>query len=130
MSKIIISGSSIVLKSSLELTTIQKLAKYKPEALETRDEKGKLLFKIGIAGNGEGIVKPDFVYFAPVTHDEDGKATVTLLIPESVENAKDYAADLLGAAYRKLAVVEEAAATASTEVDTAKAEMLRNITVQ
>ena len=130
MSKIIITGSAIVLKAALKLATLQKLAKYKPDAMESRDDKGKLTFKVGIAAEGEGSVAPVAVYFAPVTHDAEGKATVTLSVPASVKDVKDYAADLLGSVFPKLQALETAMTGASDEVDAAKAEMLGNITVQ
>lgn len=130
MSKIIITGSAIVLKSGLELATLKKLGKYMPAALETRDDKERLVFKVAVAGEGEGSVSDKAIYFAPQTHDADGKATVTLSIPASVTNAKDYVADLLGSVYPKLEALEATMAAASTKVDEAKAQMLKNITVQ
>ena len=130
MSKIIITGSAVVLKSGLELATLKKLAKYKPSAMETRDDKDRLVFKVAVAGEGEGSVSEKAVYFAPVTHDADGLATVTMSIPASVHDAKDYVADLLGSVYPKLQALEIAMGGASDEVDAAKAEMLENISVQ
>lgn len=130
MSKIIITGSALVLKSGLELATLKKLAKYKPSAMETRDDKDRLVFKVAVAGEGEGSVSDKAIYFAPITHDADGLATVTLSIPASVHDAKDYVADLLGSVYPKLQDLEVAMGGASDEVDAAKAEMLENISVQ
>lgn len=130
MSKIIITGSAIVLKSGLELATLKKLAKYQPAAMEARDEKDRLVFKVAVAGEGEGSVSEKAIYFAPVTHDADGLATVTLSIPASVHDAKDYVADLLGSVYPKLEALELHMIDASDEVDAAKAQMLENITVQ
>lgn len=130
MSKIVITGSAIVLKSDLTLETLKKLAKYKPSALESRDEKDRLIFKVGIAGEGEGSISDKAVYFAPQTHDGEGLATVTLGIPASVKDAKDYTADLMGSVFPKLRELEVAMVGASDEVDAAKAEMLENITVQ
>lgn len=130
MSKIIITGSAIVLKSDLTLETLKKLAKYKPAALESRDEKDRLIFKVGIAGEGEGSISDKTVYFAPQTHDGEGLATVTLGIPASVKDAKDYTADLMGSVFPKLRELETAMIGASDEVDAAKTEMLENITVQ
>ncbi len=129
MSTITIPGSAVVLKSGLSLATLKKLAKYAPAALESRDDKDRLIFKVGVAGDGEGTVCDKAVYFAPVTHDTDGKATVTLGIPASVNDAKDYVADLLGSVFPKLQDLEEAMNAASVAVDAAKAEMLENITV-
>lgn len=130
MSKIVITGSAIVLKSDLALETLKKLAKYKPAALESRDEKDRLIFKVGIAGEGEGSISDKAVYFAPQTHDGEGLATVTLGIPASVKDAKDYTADLMGSVFPKLRELEVSMVGASDEVDAAKAEMLENITVQ
>lgn len=130
MSKIIITGSAIVLKSGLELATLKKLGKYQPGAMEMRDEKDRLVFKVAVAGEGEGSVSEKAIYFAPVTHDADGLATVTMSIPASVHDAKDYVADLLGGVYPKLEALELSMIDASDEVDAAKAQMLENITVQ
>lgn len=130
MSKIIITGSAIVLKSDLKLDTLKKLEKYQPSSMEMRDEKDRLIFKAAIAGEGEGSISEKAVYFAPVTHDAEGLATVTLSIPASVHDAKEYAADLLGRVYLNLADLERVMASASTSVDTAKAQMLERITVQ
>lgn len=130
MSKIIITGSAIVLKSGLTLANLKKLSKYKPDAMEMRDEKDRLVFKVAIAGEGEGSISEKAVYFAPQTHDAEGLATVTMSIPASVSDAKEYAADLLGRVYLNLADLERVMASASTSVDTAKAQMLERITVQ
>ncbi len=129
MSTITITGSAVVLKSGLTLATIKKLAKYAPASLESRDDKDRLMFKVGIAADGEGSVCDKAIYFAPVTHDPDDLATVTMGIPTSVKDAKDYVADLLGRAFPLLQALEESMIGASDTVDAAKAEMLDSITV-
>lgn len=129
MSTITITGSAVVLKSGLTLDNIKKLAKYAPASMETRDDKDRLMFKVGIASDGEGSVMDKAIYFAPVTHDPDGLATVTMGIPTSVKDAKDYVADLLGRAFPLLQSLEESMVGASDTVDAAKAEMLESITV-
>ena len=129
MSKIIVAGSSIVLKSDVTLENIKKLAKYRPAALELRDEKDKLIYKVAVGG-GNGEVTEKALYFAPKTHDADGLATITLQIPDSVGNVKEYAADLLGSGYVHLVALEEQIAVAVEEVDTFKAEMMERITLQ
>lgn len=130
MSKIIVAGSSIVLKSDATLENIQKLLKYRPAALELRGEKDELLFKVGVAAEGNGSVTPKAVYFAPKTHDAEGLATITLAIPADVSNVKEYAADLLGTAYEQLTTLETKIGTAVAEVDAFKAKMMENITLQ
>ena len=56
MANIIITGSAIVLKSSLTLDTIKKLKKYMPSALKVQDDKERLVFKADIAAEGNGSV--------------------------------------------------------------------------
>ena len=131
MSKIVITGSAIVLKSELTLDTIQKLAKYRPSALEKRDDKDRIVFKVAVAAEGNGSINDKAVFFAPVTHDPEKKATVTLQVPETVKgDVKEYAADLLAAAFNGLNDMEKSMADAATAVDAAKAEMLEAITVR
>ena len=130
MAKIVITGSAIVLKSDLTLDTLKKLKKYDPSALKVQDDKERLVFKADIAAEGNGSVCEKAVFFAPVTHDAEKKATVTLQIPDSVTNAAEYAADLLGAAFTALEGLEDTMAAASVEVDAKKAAMLEKIVVQ
>lgn len=130
MANIILTGSAMVVKSSLKLETLTKLAKYKPASMELRDEKDRLIFKVAVAGTGDGSISEKALYFAPATHDPEGLATITAGIPYFVHDAKDYVADLLGAAYPKLVELEDQMATASAEVDAAKEAMLENISVQ
>lgn len=130
MANIIITGSAIVLKSSLTLDTIKKLKKYMPSALKVQDDKERLVFKADIAAEGNGSVCEKAIFFAPVTHDAEKKATVTLSIPDSVTNAAEYAADLLGAAFTALEGLEDTMCAASVEVDEKKAAMLEKIVVQ
>lgn len=130
MANIIITGSAIVLKSSLALDTIKKLKKYAPAALKVQDDKERLVFKVDVAAEGNGSVCEKAIFFAPVTHDAEKKATVTMQIPDSVTNATEYAADLLGAAFTALEGLEDTMAAASVTVDEKKAAMMEKITIQ
>ena len=130
MANIIITGSAIVLKSSVTLDTLKKLKKYDPSALKIVDDKERLQFKVDVAAEGNGSVCEKAIFFAPVTHDADKKATVTMIIPDSVSNAPEYAADLLGAAFTALEGLEDTMAAASVAVDEKKAAMLEKIVVQ
>lgn len=130
MAQIIITGASIVLKSSVTLDTIKKLKKYSPAALKIQDDKERLVFKVDVAAEGNGSVCEKAIFFAPVTHDAEKKATVTMQIPDSVTNAAEYAADLLGAAFTALEGLEDTMAAASVTVDEKKAAMMEKITIQ
>lgn len=130
MANIIITGSAIVLKSDLTLDTIKKLKKYDPSALKIQDEKERLLFKVDVAAEGNGSACEKAIFFAPVTHDAEKKATVTMSIPDSVTNAAEYAADLLGSSFNALEGLEDTMSAAAVEVDAKKAAMLEKIVVQ
>ena len=130
MSKIIIAGSSVVLKSGIKLEVLKKLEKYNPAALEKRDDKERLTFKVAVASEGNGTIAEKAVYFAPVTHDAEKLATVTMPIPANVADAKEWAADTLAKVFTQLTAMEASIAAASTAVDEAKKAMLEQITVQ
>ena len=130
MANIIITGSAIVLKSSVTLDTLKKLKKYDPSALKIVDDKERLQFKVDVAAEGNGSVCEKAIFFAPVTPAADKKGTVTMSIPDSVSNASEYAADLLGAAFTALEGLEDTMAAASVAVDEKKAAMLEKIVVQ
>ena len=51
-------------------------------------------------------------------------------IPDTVTNAAEYAADLLGAAFTALEGLEDTMAAASVTVDEKKAAMMEKITIQ
>lgn len=129
MANIIIAGSSAVLKS-IKLDTLKKLEKYAPEALCKRDDKERLTFKVGVASEGTGTIAEKGVFFAPITHDAEGRATVTLAIPASVKDAKEWAAETLAHVYNELTAMETAMSTASSKVDEDKKAMLEKISVQ
>jgi len=129
MANIIIAGSSAVLKS-IKLDTLKKLEKYAPEALCKRDDKERLTFKVGVASEGTGTIAEKGVFFAPITHAAEGRATVTLAIPASVKDAKEWAAETLAHVYNELTAMETAMSTASSKVDEDKKAMLEKISVQ
>ena len=129
MANIIIAGSSAVLKS-VKLDTLKKLEKYAPKALCKYDDKDRLIFKVGVASDGTGSIAEKGVFFAPVTHDADGRATVTLPIPASVKEAKEWAAETFANVYNQLAAMEAAIDEEAKKVDDAKKAMLEKITVQ
>lgn len=130
MANIIITGSAVVLKSSVTLETIKKLKKYAPDSLILRDEKERLIFKVDVATEGAGDFTNKAVYFAPVTHDPAGLATVSFGIPDTVSDAKAWVADELGNAFPKLQELEAVMETQSALVDAAKTAMMENISVQ
>lgn len=132
MAKITITGDALVITSSAKMETLKKLEKYAPKALslfEKDEETGKKqeVFKVATGGMSSASVYG--ITFAGTTHGEDKLATVTVMIPTGVEDAKEYAAEHYGATVLNLNKIEEQFAAALAEVDANKAAIMENITV-
>jgi len=98
MQKIV--GLALVLTSTLTKVVLETLAKFKPEALIKRDEKGNALFVVQY-GNTAAIGSNGVQYNAV---DADGYAQLTLMIPSSVkaEDRLQYVVDNYGKALFQL----------------------------
>ena len=123
-------GGVAVIESSLKLEDIKKLAKYRPAALSLFEGTGKdkeEVFQIG-AGRGYGSISTYGASFGSHT-TTDGKATITIEIPEGTEDPKAYIADKVGVAILNLNKVEAQFEAANTEIDDEIAAINANITV-
>ena len=99
-----ISGASAVLVSDVTLEDWERVEKYAPEALKIVDEEKNPLFKVA-TGCGGGSVNKYGVVFGTYTND-GGKATVTLLLDEEVEDKTQAVKDIMGAALLDLNSIE------------------------
>lgn len=108
MAKIKMFGDAAVITSGVSLESLKKITKYNPKALTLMGgEDGKEpVFCVAVAKAGYGSLNAFSASFAPTTRDEEGKATITMTIPEAVTNAKDWAFDTFGAAVKLLNEVE------------------------
>ena len=126
MAKITIVGDAVVITSERTLEEIKTLKKYKPEALELKDEEGDVYFKVGTeCGNANQYG----VSFMEESRNGDGKASLTILISPCIEDAVKYVTDRFGLAILNLNKVEKQFDTALEEVSAQQAEILENITV-
>lgn len=133
MAKIVIAGSAMVVTSAAKLEDIKTLAKYAPKALRLfeKDEDGKKeeVFAVCVAEGGKGSIGNYGASFDNVTHDKDGKATITMCIPGDVKDAKEYAAETIGKAVMLLNKVEAQFEAALKSVDAEKSAVRANITI-
>lgn len=108
MAKTKIFGDSVVITSSVKLADLKNVAKYAPKALILKGgEDGKEeIFGISV-GEGAGHINSWGATFAPSTRDAEGRATITMMIPASVTDAKDWMVEDFGGALMNLAKVEE-----------------------
>ena len=128
--KVTIACSAAVITSTLTLEDIATVAKYKPSALTLYGgEDGKdPLFSIGVSSFPAGKIGKFGAEFGTQTAD-GGKATVTVVFGEPVEDAKEFVADKLGGALLNLKKLEESLPAVIEEISAAKDEVLADITV-
>lgn len=126
MAKIKVTGNAAVITSAIKFADIEKAEKYRPDALKLKDEEGKNeIFAISIGinpqANGYGIV------FDGKTHDENGYATYTQLIPCIEEGLEEAIADFYGEAILKLNKLEEVFDARIKEIDDERKAILSQI---
>ena len=100
-----ISGASAVLVSDVTLEDWKRVEKYAPEMLKIMDEDGDAVFKVK-TGCGSGSINEYGVCFGGYTN-EGGKATVTALIDEEVEDKLQAIRDIMGSALLELNNIEK-----------------------
>lgn len=129
--KINVLGNACVITSSLTLEQIKTLEKYRPTALQLteKDEDGCPVTTFAVSTGAEGKVGRYGITFNEPSRDDAKKATVTVMIPNGIADAKSYVADKYGAIISNLNKVEEAYATAAAEVEAERQAILGAITV-
>ena len=126
-----IAGSACVVESSAKLEDIKLLNEFRPNALslfDTVDGKKEAIFCVGVAAKGTGSVNKYGVSFAPAA-DSNGKAVVTMMIPEGTDDPKKWAAEKIGVAILHLSKVEAQFAAALEDVRKEQASVAAAITV-
>ena len=113
-----IAGSACVVESAHTLEDIKLLEKYRPKALSLFEgEAGKKeeVFRIGTTAKGLGSINTYGATFG-TQKSANGKATITMVVPEGTEKPKEWAADVIGVSIIKLNQVEEQFEAALAEV--------------
>ena len=100
-----ITGGVAVVVSDFDLEDWERVEKYAPEALKiVEEESGDTLFKVMTGHNG-GSMNKYGVEFGSYTNE--GKATVTVLFDESVDDKKQAIKDTIGSALLDLNEIEK-----------------------
>lgn len=123
-------GGACVIESSATLEDLAMLKKFRPNALSLFEEKGgkkEPVFAVGL-GKGAGSICEYGVSFGSVT-SSDGKATVTLMIPEGTSEPKKWAEDRIGVSILHLNKIEEGFEEAIADVARERAAVSAAITV-
>jgi len=116
-----ISGASAILVSDVTLEDWERVQKYAPEALKIVDEDGNAVFKVKTS-EGAGSVNEYGVVFGTYMND-GGKATVTVLLGENVDDKKAAVKDIMGSALIDLNSIEKELPTILKDIDEKEAEI-------
>lgn len=132
MAKITIAGDAMVITSDAKLEDIKLIQKFMPKALTLKefDENGKSVdtFKVG-ATDGEGSINEYGVSFGRESRDRQGLAIITIGIPDEIEDAVAFAADVVGVPLMKLNQLEETFGVVLEQIKKDRDAILENITV-
>jgi len=102
--KVTLSGAAAVVVSDINLEDWKRVEKYAPEALKiVEDETGDVVFKVMTGDHGGSINKYGVVFGS---HTNSGKATVTVLLDEEVEDKVAALKDTIGSALLDLNDIE------------------------
>ena len=127
----VINGSAMVIASSATPEQLKTMKKYRPQALKLYEGEGsakKEVFMVSI-GPGTGFISKDGAIFSERTN-KDGKATITMDIPEDVTDVKEWAADALGVSILNLRKTEKQFATMLADVQKEKEAVAAAIVVE
>jgi len=116
-----ISGASAILVSDVTLEEWERVQKYAPEALKIVDEDGNAVFKVKTS-EGAGSVNEYGVVFGTYMND-GGKATVTVLLGEKVDDKKAAVKDIMGSALIDLNSIEKELPTILKDIAEKEAEI-------
>lgn len=125
--KVQIIGNALLLTSKLKLDTIKKIEKFNKDLLcltEVNGDEVKELFRISI-GKTADISKYGVVF---TNADTNGNACATILLPNNLKNRTEYVKEEYGTALFMLSDLEDAIATAESEINAAFEKLNDDIT--
>ena len=126
----VINGSAMVITSTATPEQIKIMKKYRPNALKLYEGEGankKLIFEVDIE-EGPGCINRSGAVYSERTNT-NGKATITLNVPDEVDDSKEWAQDKLGVAILHLRKLEKQFAPMLSEVQAEKDAVAAAISV-
>jgi len=120
--KVEISGASAVLVSGVSLDDWKRVEKYAPEMLKIiEEESGDVVFKVKTCCGG-GSINEYGVCFGSYTN-EGGKATVTVLLDDELEDKVGAVKEMMGSALLELNAIEAEIPNVLKDIDEKEAEI-------
>ena len=116
-----VTGSAAVLVSDIKLEDWARVQKFAPEMLKVVDEDGDPVFKVS-TGCGTGSINEYGVTFGVHTND-GGKATVTILVDDEIEDTVEAVKEIVGSALLDLNEIEKEIPNILKEIADKEAEI-------
>lgn len=129
MAKIKVVGDALVVESAVTLEALKKVEKYRPAKLYLYADDGKTPVYRVATTNGEGTINANGASFCGKSRDGEGKATITMNIPNNVQGVEDYIEDTIGASILRLSEVEAGLADVISEIESERQAVRASITV-
>ena len=130
MAKVTITGNAAVITSEVKLEDLKTVAKYRPDSLILKGgEDGKTPIFAIATSKGAGNITEFGAAFGGVSRDDKGLATITMMLDESVTDAKAWIADHFGGALVNIGKIEKQLPGVITEINTEKAAVMESITL-
>lgn len=131
MARINVTGRALVITSEVKLDDWKSVQKYRGEALKLKekDEDGnkKEVFRVMVDESGMGSVSNFGLCWGAA--DASGKATVTKLIPDNVEDVESYIVDTFGSVVMNVNKIEEAIPGAIEDAAKEREAILESVTI-
>lgn len=116
-------GNALILTSEATMEELRLLKKYSPDDLKLKTEDGEDLFAFTESKNAG--VSPYGICFTNA--DEEGKATVTLLMPNNCEDKNELIADILVPIKKMYETLEKQIVERAEQVIKARNELMEEI---
>jgi len=127
MARVAVAGNSFVITSRVSRADLEVVKQYRPSALTLTDpETREATFMVDTGSNS---LSNHGISFGGTSNCEGRFATATLVIPEGVEDAKEYVLDTAGVALANLNKIEEGITVALQEVRTERDVIAESITI-
>ena len=126
MADVKIAGNTIVLTSTVTLEQIKRIEKHRPEALEIRNAKEEIIFRVG---TGSNALNDHGASFNAATLDDRELAYISLPIPPGVTDAKRYFAETFGQQHLYLKAIEQRLSSVLVEVEGKITEIMNDVTM-
>lgn len=104
--KVYIMGCAAVIVSTIALEDWKMVEKYAPKMLQVLDEEEKDIVFTVRTDSGPGRITHEGIVWGEAA-DEEGKATITILIDTDIENKKEAVMDICGSALLDLIEIEK-----------------------